>query len=94
MPETRAELEAEYQKTLDGLGRWKEHAEELGRKLGKEVATDISSKLGAEEEATSLFERMTSAELMELYQTNPTKWQEVMDGVQSAGERKLAKLNR
>lgn len=64
------------------------------KELGEhdEGTTDITSKHRVEDASTSLFEKMTSAELMELYQTDRAKWQEVMDSVQSAGERKLAKL--
>ena len=61
-------------------------------KGGSPAPTDISSKHTAEAEAKSLFDRMSSAELMELYQNDREKWQEVIDGVQSAGERKLAQL--
>jgi hypothetical protein len=52
----------------------------------------LSAKHRQEEESTSLFDKMSSAELMELYQTDRPKWQQVIDSVQSAGERKLEKL--
>jgi hypothetical protein len=56
---------------------------------GPSSPTDISSKHTAEAEAKSLFDRMTPAELMELYQTDHEKWEKVMESVESAGLRKL-----
>jgi hypothetical protein len=61
-------------------------------KGGSSAPTDLFSKHTAEAEAASLFDKMSSAELMELYQHDREKWQEVIDGVQSAGERKLAQV--
>lgn len=60
------------------------------KELGVVDATkDIASKHRSEDEAESLYDRMTPAEVMELYQTDREKWQEMMDAKEQAGLRKL-----
>ena len=84
---TKEEDIAQHEKNIRVL------QEEVDRLRGGPAAPSLSTKHTAEDEAQSLFDRMSSAELMELYQTDREKWQQVMDSVQSAGERKLAKLS-
>jgi hypothetical protein len=90
----RQELEEEYKNAAAGEEKWRLHKEQLGRQLGKAGPTGGTHKHEVEDSAMATFERMTSAELTELYQTDREAWQELIDGVQSAGERKLANLNR
>jgi hypothetical protein len=95
---TRTEVEREIEAATHFFRHHPEAVPTLISKLqGKpavegDVKPDIAARLNEEGEGASLFDKMTSAELMELYQTDRAKWQEVMDSVQSAGERKLAKL--
>ncbi len=88
MPETKKEQEARFRDFIqigqDGL-------KDLG--IDDDETPSPEKKRKQEDESATLFERMSSAELMQLYQSDRAKWQEVMDSVLSAGERKLAKLN-
>lgn len=86
--ETREERIARFK---DFIAIGQQGLETLG--AGDDETPTPESKRKKEDEGASLFERMSSAELMTLYQTDKEKWQEVMDSVLSAGERKLAKLN-
>lgn len=88
MPETREEQIARFK---DFITIGQEGLEALG--AGDDETPTPESKRKHEDESASLFEKMSSAEVMQLYQTDRAKWQEVMDSVLSAGERKLAKLN-
>lgn len=60
---------------------------------GSSAQFDISARHATEEEGASLFDKLTSEELTELYVTDKKKWKEVMDAKESAGERKLRQLN-
>lgn len=95
---TKAEIDSEIEAVTNFF---KKHPDSIptlmdrlsGKQDGEErKIQDLSTTHKQEDESTSLFDRMSSKELMELYQTDREKWQQVMDSVQSAGERKLAKL--
>lgn len=89
---TKAQQE-ELARLRESLKVFSTREAELARELGEAPVTDLASKHREEDEGGSLFERMTSKELMELYETDRPRWQGIMDSVQSAGERKLAKLS-
>ena len=88
MPETKEERIARFKQFIQ-IGT--EGLKELGE---LDETPGPTERHRAEEEATSLFDKLSSAEVLEMYYNDEPKWQEMMDNVQSAGERKLAKLNR
>jgi len=94
MPDTREELEERYEAAVKGRELWQREEEELSRKLGKVVPTSLAERHQGEADAMTLFDRMSSAEITELYQSDKPAWEEMMLNVRSAGERKLEKLNR
>ena len=66
---------------------------DVARERGEDPVQDITATHREEEENATLFDKLTSAELMHLYQTDRERWKRIMDAKQSAGERKLMKLN-
>lgn len=83
----------ELARVRDSLKVFREREAELSRELGDDPTVDIAASQRDEEENATLFDKLTSAELMSLYQTDRERWQAIIDAKQSAGERKLQKLN-
>jgi hypothetical protein len=81
-----AKLEAYIRDTTSELKKLKGEGSPGGGEGGDDAGHTV------EDEATALFEKMSPAEVTELYLTDRPKWQKLMDGVQSAGDRKLEKL--
>lgn len=89
MASTREEMQAEYERLNGSVEVFQKARDELGRKLGKEVPSDLASKHKAEDEAATLFERSTPAERLELFNTDREAWQRMLDAHEEAGIRKL-----
>lgn len=83
----------ELARVRDSLKTFREREADLSRELGEDPVQDITTSHREEEENASLFDELTSAELMHLYQNDRERWKRIMDAKQSAGERKLMKLN-
>ena len=83
--EKREELEKVRQWRKEMARREKQLLEELG----ESVNADLISKHREEQELDILFDRLTPAERLELYQTNPEQWQKLLEAKEAAGMRKL-----
>ena len=72
-----------------------EEAAELESELGLEndngrpAGTDIATKLRTEKAGATLFEKMTSAERMQLAREDPDRFHEILEQYRQAGMRKL-----
>lgn len=67
-----------------------ERAKLLAKSGGASSVGDvIATELQDEEDRASLFYKMSSAELMRLYETDREEWNRVMEATQSSGMRKL-----
>jgi hypothetical protein len=85
---TKEEQIAQHEKNIRVL------QDEVNRlKGGPSAQVDIAARHAAENESASLFDKLTSEELTELYLTDKKRWKEVIDAKESAGERKLRQLN-
>ena len=83
--EKREELEKGQQWQKE-MGR---REKQLLEEIGESVDADLVSKHREEQELDTLFDRLTPAERLELYQTNPEQWQKLLEAKEAAGMRKL-----
>lgn len=94
MPDHSSLSEAD-KKELEKLDRHVEYVEEERKKIwarvGKTPPSDIANKIKEEEEASTLFGKMTSAERTQLLQEDPERWRELLEAHKEAGVRKLLK---
>ena len=62
--------------------------------LGRAPATDIHRHASQQERLAETFETLTQVEVLELYENDRERWQEMIDAVQAVGERKLFQSRR
>jgi hypothetical protein len=83
--------EADLERVEESLKVFGEHRDRLRRELGINGDGGITTAetLKEEDEAATLLDRMTSAEILHLFETNHEKWKELMEAKERAGFRKL-----
>ena len=82
-------LKEELERLRQSIQMFRERETELSRKLGEESLTHIAAAHRDEDDRATLYDRMTSAELMSLYETNRSEWQRVIEAKHAQGMHRL-----
>lgn len=89
--ETRAYHEERLRKIAKERQSLDKDEAESNRVLGITSVDQMRAGLRAEDEGETLFDRLTPAELMHLYETDREQWHRILGAKRAAGERKLIK---
>ncbi len=68
---------------------FKEHEARLARELGMEPTDDLLSQVRGQDDLAGLYDKLTPAQLLDLYHNDHDKWNQIMSAVESVGSRKL-----
>jgi phage I-like protein len=83
------QLKEELDKVRESLRTFRDREVELTRELGEKPLENIAAGHRQEDEMATLYDRMSSAELHDLYTNNRDEWHRVMDAKYNHGLRKL-----
>jgi hypothetical protein len=85
----RKEMEQELAQHRDSLRVLREREAELTRELGHEPPGNMESRHRREDEDVVLWDRLSAAEVHDLYANDKEKWDRLREAKQQAGLRKL-----
>ena len=89
--ESRSAKEERLKNIRESIKLFSQEEAVVARELGVDAVEDIRSKHRLEDDAETLYDRMTPAEMMKLYETDRQEWKRILDAKRAAGERKLMK---
>jgi hypothetical protein len=85
----RKEIEQELAQHRDSLRVLHDREAELTRELGQDPPSDIASRHRQEDEDVVMWDRLSPAEVHDLYANDKEKWDRLREAKQQAGLRAL-----
>ncbi len=84
-----SDKQKELEQVRASLETFKEHEARLARELGMEPTDDVLSQVRGQDELAGLYDKLTPAQLLDLYHNDHDKWEQILEAVESVGSRKL-----
>lgn len=84
-----SQAKEELDRVRESLKIFHEREKELAQQVGESTVGNMRARVNAEDGDAELFDRLSPAEILDLYHNHRDRWQQIMDARGRQGMRKL-----
>ena len=84
-----SDKQKELEQVRASMKTFKEAEAQLVKELGMQPTDDLLSQVRGQDDLAGLYDKLTPAQLLDLYNNDHDKWEQILEAVETVGSRKL-----